>query len=72
MRKRFFSVRRFERKSIMVDPDLHLLISKFAEDADVTMSEALYLLVGPGLAVVQGLDYSKPMGLIREQLATKM
>lgn len=70
-RKRYFSVRQFEQKSIKIDEELYTFIKTFAHDTDLTIPEAVYLLIGPGIAFAHGLDPIKPFEMIGDALAPK-
>lgn len=55
--KRYYEVRKFERKTISVDAELHLLIKLFADKRGISMAEAIHVLIGPAMAALNGLDY---------------
>ncbi len=53
--KRYFEVPRAEKKTIIVDIELHTFLKKYAEDHSISIAEAIYLLIKPALAAEHGL-----------------
>jgi hypothetical protein len=58
-RKRYFEVPALDRRWISVDIGLHALIQNFARERHLSMAEAVYVLIGPAMAALNGLDYEK-------------
>ena len=47
-------------KSLIVDENVHALVTMFAKNNKITMTEAVYYLLGKALAIEAGLDDNSP------------
>lgn len=58
MRKRLFEVQQWEKTTITVDKETHILAKFWAKRHGYTMSEAMFMLVGRAICEDEGLDFS--------------